>query len=107
MTKTEHDQAERMLWRLATIKVVMFSVLSLLTCWMTATQGLDMTRLSTYELVQTIIGCICAWLITMVAFIDKSASQVSTGKIPGLENGSVAEPDRPAPVPPAPTPPTP
>jgi len=106
VTQLEHDRAEKALWRMATIKIILFSVLALLTCWMTATNGLDMPKLGVWEWVQLIIGCISAWFVTLIAFIDKSAAQMSSGRIPGLENGSVAEPDRPAitPIPPVPTP---
>jgi hypothetical protein len=92
MTKAEHERAEQILWRMAVLKIVMFSVLSLLTCWMTATNGLDMTKLSAYEWAQTVMGCVCSFLVTMIAFVDKSAAQVSAGKIPGIENGQLEEP---------------
>lgn len=92
MTKDEHDQAERVLWRMAVLKIILFSAVSLWTCWSTATQGLDMTKLGTWEWIQTIGGCVAAWFITLMAFVDKSAAQVSAGKIPGLENGKIEEP---------------
>jgi hypothetical protein len=102
MTQIEHDRAEKALWRMATIKIILFSVLALLTCWMTATNGLDMPKLGVWEWIQLIIGCISAWFVTLIAFIDKSAAQVSSGRIPGLENGKVEEPT-PTPATPAPT----
>jgi len=78
-----------LLWRLARIKVILFSAVSLWTCWSTATQGLDMTLLGRWEWVQTIGGCLAAWGITMMALIDKSASQLSGGHIPGLDDTAI------------------
>jgi len=92
MTKAEHDKSEQMLWRMAIIKIFLFSAVSLWTCWSTATQGLDMTKLGTWEWIQTVGGCVAAWFITLMAFVDKSAGQISSGKIPGLENGKIEEP---------------
>jgi hypothetical protein len=73
------------LWRLATIKIVLFSLSSLWICWATATSNLDMPKLGWWDWFQTIGGCLAAWCLTMMAFVDRTASQISTGQIPGLE----------------------
>lgn len=79
---------ESLLWRMATIRGILFSASSLWVAWSTATQGIDMPQLGWWDWSQTIGGCICTWFLTMMAFIDKSAQQLSAGKIPGLENGN-------------------
>lgn len=73
------------LWKLAAAKMVLFSISSLWICWATATSNLDMPALGWWDWFQTIGGCFAAWCLTMMAFIDKSAVQISSGQIPGLD----------------------
>jgi hypothetical protein len=74
-----------MLWRIAKIRIVLFSVATLWTCWSTATSNLDMTLLKPWDWFQTIGGCFASWCMVMMAFLDKSAGQISQGHIPGIE----------------------
>lgn len=73
------------LWRLASLKMVLFSISSLWICWSTATSNLDMPALGAWDWFQTVGGCFAAWCLTMMAFIDRTASQISSGQIPGLD----------------------
>ena len=82
------EKSEKVLWRLAVVKIILFSLVALWTCWSTATQNLDMTKLGWWDWCQTIGGCVTAWFITLMAFIDRTAGQIASGKIPGLENGN-------------------
>ena len=84
-------KVESILWRLATIRGILYSVTALWLAWSTATQGINMPQLGWWEWSQTIGGCLASWGLTMMAFIDKSAQQLSAGKIPGLENGNSHE----------------
>lgn len=86
-----HLNNTRLLWVLATIKFILFSSTSFWTCWTAATSQIDFTVLSQWDQFQIVGGCIAAWLITMIAFIDRSASQISHGKIPGLEENGNSE----------------
>lgn len=74
-----------MLWRLARVKMILFSCTSLWTCWATSTASLDMTKLGAWEWSQTIGGCLCAWGLTMMALVDKSAGQIAAGHVPGID----------------------
>jgi len=76
-----------MLWRLALVRFGLFSAASLWTCWTTATANLNMTLLSSWDWFQTIGGCLASWCLVIIAFLDKSAHQIQSGQIPGLENG--------------------
>ena len=84
--------ATKALWRLATLKIVLYSFATLWACWSTATQNLDMTLLGWYDWAQTIGGCIGAWCLTMMAFIDKSAAQLLAGHMPGLDDSGDGKP---------------
>lgn len=82
-------KAQWILWRLAIVRVCFYSAMSLGSCWMTATNQVDMTNLGTWEWAQTIIGCFVAWSAAMMAFIDKTSSQIAAGQLP--LNGKEAE----------------
>lgn len=80
-----------MLWGLARLRVILYSVASLWTCWATATSSLNISMLGWHDWFQTIGGCIASWCLVMMAFVDKSASELASGKIPGLSDVKIDE----------------
>ena len=76
----------KLLWRLARVKMVLFSASSLWMCWATATNSIDLSKLGWWDWFQTIGGCLGSWCIAMMAFVDRSAAQVAAGRIPALDS---------------------
>lgn len=83
--------ATKVLWNLAWLKITLYSLATLWTCWSTATSNLDMPALGAWDWFQTIGGCLAAWALTMMAFIDRSAAQIAAGQIPGLADGDTTK----------------
>ena len=95
MPSMNEIKATAWLWRMAILKMVLLSIAALWTCWATATSGLDMTKLGAWDWCQTIGGCLASWTLTIVAFIDKSAAQLSSGHIPGLDDTVIPTDSKP------------
>jgi len=76
------EVARKIAWRMAVVKGLLFSVVSAGTCWLTATNQIDMTLLGTWDWVQTGIGVFVAWGTVMMAYLSKSAQALMEGKLP-------------------------
>jgi hypothetical protein len=79
-------KATAWLWRLAIIKMVLFSLATLAGAWMTALNKLDWDSLAWDDRRNIIIGMFLIWSNVMIAFLDKSANQIATGHMPGLDD---------------------
>lgn len=73
-----------LLWRLATVRGVLYSLVMLGSCWMTALNKLDWSELQWDDKRNILIGIFVSWGTMMVAFLDKTMNEISTGHIPGM-----------------------
>jgi hypothetical protein len=76
-----------LLWRLAIVKATLYSLVMLATCWLTALNKLDWSALAWDDRRNIIVGIFASWGTAMLSFLDKSAHQIQSGQIPGIENG--------------------
>lgn len=90
MSKWISEQMQKaILWRIAIAKFCLISLMTFGSCWLTATNQIDMTELSGWQWLQTGIGCFVAWAGAMLGWLDKSANQISEGNIPGIDSDEV------------------
>jgi len=82
-----------LLWRMAIAKAVLFSLVTLAGAWMTALNKLDWSTLAWDDKRNILIGMFLIWGNAMIAFMDKSASQISAGHIPGLDDAPIKKED--------------
>jgi len=73
-----------LLWWIAGVKALLFSLVLLGTSWLTALNKLDWSTLQWDDQRNILIGMLVSWGTGMMMFLDKSAGEVSHGKIPGL-----------------------
>lgn len=100
MSQWINEQMQKaILWRIAIVKFALISLMTGGSCWLTATNQVDMTELSGWQWLQTLIGCFVAWSGAMLGWLDKSASQISEGRIPGTEKHNGPAPDSQAFIP--------
>ena len=71
------------LWKLAIARFTLYSLSTLISSFMTANATVAWTSLSGWERFIVILGCVGSWTTTMIAFLDKTSSQISKGQIPG------------------------
>lgn len=74
--------ANVLLWKLAIVKVVLFSLVTLGAAWQVATAGMDFGALSYWDRVNIVVGILVLWGNQMISFFDKTASQISSGRPP-------------------------
>lgn len=86
-----------LLWRIAVTRFVLYSVASLWTCWATATGMVNMLEMDAWTWFQTIGGCLASWCLVIIAYLDKSAHQISAGELPGLDINTPGPSHDPAP----------
>ena len=71
-----------LLWRLAKIKFWLFTLVTLGVAWQSSTSNLVVSSLKPWELFNVFVGMFIIWGTNMVAFVDKTAGQVSAGRLP-------------------------
>ena len=79
------------LWKMVIIKVSLLSLVTLGAAWQTATAGMDFGMLPKWDRVNILVGIFVLWGNQMVAFLDKSAGQISSGKMPIGEPGNTEQ----------------
>ena len=99
MPSINEIKATAWLWRMAIAKAVLFSAVTLAGAWMTALNKLDWSTLQWDDKRNILIGMFLIWGNSMIAFMDKSANQLATGHIPGIENGDLPTDSKPTTTP--------
>lgn len=64
------------------VRILLYSLVTLGTCWMTASQAVVWDRIGPQEKIGIFIGCFVLWGNAMMAFMDKSVSRISKGELP-------------------------
>lgn len=82
--KEAFDSATKTMWvwRLAIVKGVLFSIVTLGVAWQTATAGLDVGLLSFWDKLNLAVGITVLWGNQMISFFDKTASSIKQSKPP-------------------------
>lgn len=78
-----------LLWKLAVARFILYSLSTLISSFMTANATIVWTNLTNWERFIVILGCIGSWTTTMIAFLDKTSSQIAKGQIPGNPGDTV------------------
>lgn len=63
-------------WKLVILRALMYSLLTLITAFTTGVANCDFPSLTWWNKFLIIIGVIGSWLLTMIAFLDKSIAAV-------------------------------
>ena len=80
-----------LLWKMAKIKFVLFSVVTIGVAWQSSTSNLVVSSLKPWELFNVAIGMIILWGNTIIAYLDKTASTINSGKLPIGEDVPIGE----------------
>lgn len=71
-----------MVWKLAIVKGVLFSLVTLGAAWQVATAGMEFGSLHYWDRVNIVIGIFVLWGNQMISFLDKTAATVRDGRAP-------------------------
>ena len=71
-----------LLWSMAKFRFVLFSLVALGLAWQGATANLKIESLSRWELINVFIYMAIAWGNTIMAYLDKTANDISKGRLP-------------------------
>ena len=63
-------------WRLAIVKGCMYSLLTLITAFTTGVADCDFPSLTPWNKSLIILGVLSSWLLTMMAFLDKTIAAI-------------------------------
>lgn len=74
--------ANVLLWKLAIVKAVLFSMVTFGAAWQVATAGMAFGDLPYWDRFNIIVGIFVLWGNQMISFFDKSAVQISSGRPP-------------------------
>ena len=71
-----------LLWKLTKIKVALFSFATFALAWNTATNNIKIDTLSKWDLFNIFVCILGLWCTNMIAFVDKTAGAVASGRLP-------------------------
>ena len=71
-----------LVWKLASVKGVLFSLVTLGAAWQVATAGMAFGDLPYWDRFNIVVGIFVLWGNQMISFFDKSAVQISSGRPP-------------------------
>ena len=69
-----------LIWKLAITKAVLYSLVTFGVSWQVSTAAIDFGSLHLWERVSLFIGMFVLWGNQMIAFLDKTADSIQTGK---------------------------
>jgi hypothetical protein len=74
--------ANLLLWRLAIIRITLFSFVAGATTFVTTMSGLEWSALTGTQKFVTVLGCVVAMSNNIIAFLDRTISRISDGQPP-------------------------
>ena len=75
-------KVQLLLWKLAIARFILYTIAVLINSFLTANASIVWGSLDGFEKFIVILGCVGSWSTTMIAFLDRTSSQLSKGELP-------------------------
>lgn len=81
----QNAKENMLLWRMFLLKAAFSSLVTLGAAYQVGTQNINMGSLDFWERVSLAVGIFVLWGNNMISLLDKTASQLQSGAIPGFQ----------------------
>jgi hypothetical protein len=82
------SQEQWLYWRLFVGKIVLFSLVQFSIAYKAATEHVDMSKLTGWEMTGVVAAMVIIWGTTMLALFDRTLGQLAKGKLPNGSGGT-------------------